>query len=79
MARVARALLRKPRYLSCVLQSSAAYSMFVVFISLAPYVMVTALGRSATEYGLYYPFIAVRLRARQLGASAGSRRAASTG
>ncbi len=47
----------KPSYLSCVLQSSAAYSMFVVFISLAPYVMVTAMGRSATEYGLYYPLI----------------------
>ena len=58
MARVARSLVRKPGYLSCILQSSAAYSMFVVFISLAPYVLVTALGRSATEYGLYYPFIA---------------------
>ena len=57
MARVARSLLVKPGYLSCVLQSSAAYSMFVVFISLAPYVMVTAMGRSATEYGLYYPLI----------------------
>ena len=59
MARVARSLLSKPLYLSCVVQSSAAYSMFVVFISLAPYVMVTALGHSATEYGLYYPLISV--------------------
>ncbi|HEX5650855.1 MAG TPA: multidrug effflux MFS transporter [Steroidobacteraceae bacterium] len=59
MLRVARGLLGKPLYLSCVLQSSSAYAMFVVFISLAPYVMVTALGRPATEYGLYYPFIAV--------------------
>ena len=33
--------------------------MFVVFISLAPYVMVTAMGRPATEYGLYYPLIAL--------------------
>jgi DHA1 family bicyclomycin/chloramphenicol resistance-like MFS transporter len=57
MARVARSLVVKPGYLSCVLQSSAAYSMFVVFISLAPYVMVTAMGRPATEYGLYYPLI----------------------
>lgn len=57
MARVAGALLRQPQFVSCVLQSSAAYGMFVVFISLAPYVMVTALGRSATEYGLYYPLI----------------------
>ena len=59
MARVAGHLLRQPLYLSCLLQSSAAYSMFVVFISLAPYVMVTALGRPATEYGLYYPLIAL--------------------
>lgn len=59
MARVARSLLARPLYLSCVLQSSAAYAMFVVFISLAPYVMVTALGHSATEYGLYYPLISV--------------------
>ncbi len=58
MARVSGTLLAQPQFLSCVLQSSAAYSMFVVFISLAPYVMVTSLGRSATEYGLYYPFIA---------------------
>jgi DHA1 family bicyclomycin/chloramphenicol resistance-like MFS transporter len=57
MARVAGTLLAKPQFMSCVLQSSAAYSMFVVFISLAPYVMVSSLGRSATEYGLYYPLI----------------------
>ena len=59
MVRVAHSLVNKPLYLSCVLQSSAAYSMFVVFISLAPYVMVTAMGRSATEYGLYYPLISL--------------------
>jgi DHA1 family bicyclomycin/chloramphenicol resistance-like MFS transporter len=59
MTRVAGSLLAQPQFLSCVLQSSAAYSMFVVFISLAPYVMVTSLGRSATEYGLYYPLISL--------------------
>ena len=58
MARVARSLLAKPLYLSCMVQSSAAYSIFVVFISLVPYVMVSALGRPVTEYGLYYPCIA---------------------
>lgn len=59
MMRVSGQLLRQPRFLSCVLQSSAAYAMFVVFISLAPYVMVSSLGRSATEYGLYYPLISL--------------------
>jgi DHA1 family bicyclomycin/chloramphenicol resistance-like MFS transporter len=58
MARVARHLLGDPLYVSCVVQSSAAYSMFVVFVSLVPYVMVTTLGRPATDYGLYYPLIA---------------------
>jgi DHA1 family bicyclomycin/chloramphenicol resistance-like MFS transporter len=59
MAAAARALLAKPVYLSCVVQTSAAYSTFVVFISLAPYVMVQALDRSPTEYGLYYPLISI--------------------
>jgi len=59
MSTVAWSLVRQPLYLSCVLQSSAAYSMFVVFISLAPYVMVTALGRPTTDYGLYFPFISI--------------------
>jgi MFS transporter, DHA1 family, multidrug resistance protein len=59
MTRVAGTLLTRPRFVSCVLQSSAAYAMFVVFISLAPYVMVTSLGRPATDYGLYYPLIAL--------------------
>jgi DHA1 family bicyclomycin/chloramphenicol resistance-like MFS transporter len=35
------------------------YATFLVFISLVPYVMVSALGRSGTEFGFYYLFIAV--------------------
>jgi DHA1 family bicyclomycin/chloramphenicol resistance-like MFS transporter len=59
MASVARRLLRNPVYVSCGVQTSAAYAVFLVFISLAPYVMVSALGRPATEYGFYYLFVAV--------------------
>ena len=59
MVRAAGALLRTPLYVSCVLQASAAYAIFVVLISLAPYVMINALGRPATEYGFYYLFISV--------------------
>jgi len=59
MARAAVSLLRTPLYVSCVLQASAAYAIFVVLISLAPYVMINALGRPATEYGFYYLFISV--------------------
>jgi MFS transporter, DHA1 family, multidrug resistance protein len=79
MTRVAGTLLTRPHFLSCVLQSSAAYAMFVVFISLAPYVMVTSLGRPATEYGLYYPLDRVRLRHWVTGHSVASPDAGSTG
>jgi DHA1 family bicyclomycin/chloramphenicol resistance-like MFS transporter len=59
MAAVAAQLLRNRLYLSCALQSSFGYALFLVFISLAPYVLVSALGRPATDYGFYYLFIAV--------------------
>jgi DHA1 family bicyclomycin/chloramphenicol resistance-like MFS transporter len=59
MAGVARQLLGNPTYRSCVLHTAAAYAAFLVFVSLVPYVMVSALHRSPTEYGFYYLFIAV--------------------
>ncbi len=59
MATTAWSLLRMPMFTGCVLQSAVIYATFLVFISLAPYVMVSALGRSPTEFGFYYLFIAV--------------------
>lgn len=59
MAGVAAGLLRNRLYVSCMLQSSMSYAIFLVFLSLAPYVMVSALGRPTTDYGFYYLFIAV--------------------
>jgi DHA1 family bicyclomycin/chloramphenicol resistance-like MFS transporter len=59
MAATAWSLVRIPMFAGCVLQSSVVYATFLVFISLAPYVMVGALGRSPTEFGFYYLFIAV--------------------
>jgi DHA1 family bicyclomycin/chloramphenicol resistance-like MFS transporter len=59
MAATAWSLLRMPMFTGCVLQSAVIYATFLVFISLAPYVMVSALGRSPTEFGFYYLFIAV--------------------
>ncbi|HVN43236.1 MAG TPA: multidrug effflux MFS transporter [Steroidobacteraceae bacterium] len=59
MAGAVRALLTNPLYMSCALQTTAAYAIFLVFISLMPYVMVSALGRPPTEYGLYYLFVVV--------------------
>ncbi len=52
-------LLRKPLFAGCLLQGAVVYATFLVFISLAPYVMVSALGRPSTEFGFYYLFIAV--------------------
>jgi DHA1 family bicyclomycin/chloramphenicol resistance-like MFS transporter len=51
-------LVRMPLFTGCVLQGAVVYATFLVFISLAPYVMVSALGRPATEFGFYYLFIA---------------------
>jgi DHA1 family bicyclomycin/chloramphenicol resistance-like MFS transporter len=47
-----------PLFVGCVLQSAVVYATFAVFISLTPYIMVSALGRSSTEFGLYYLLIA---------------------
>jgi DHA1 family bicyclomycin/chloramphenicol resistance-like MFS transporter len=58
MAATAWSLVRMPMFTGCVLQSAVVYATFLVFISLAPYVMVSALGRSPTEFGFYYLFIA---------------------
>jgi MFS transporter, DHA1 family, multidrug resistance protein len=58
MLRTAGSLVRMPLFAGCVLQSAVVYATFLVFISLAPYVMVSALGRPATEFGFYYLFIA---------------------
>jgi MFS transporter, DHA1 family, multidrug resistance protein len=58
MLATAWTLVRMPLFAGCVLQGAVVYSTFLVFISLAPYVMVSALGRPPTEFGFYYLFIA---------------------
>ena len=57
MAATAWSLVRMPMFAGCVLQSAVVYATFLVFISLAPYVMSSALGRPTTEFGFYYLFI----------------------
>ena len=59
MLATAASLVRKPLFMGCLLQGAVVYATFLVFISLAPYVMVSALGRSPTEFGFYYLFIAL--------------------
>jgi DHA1 family bicyclomycin/chloramphenicol resistance-like MFS transporter len=58
MLATAWSLARDPLFAGCVLQGAVVYATFLVFISLAPYVMVSGLGRPATEFGFYYLFIA---------------------
>jgi MFS transporter, DHA1 family, multidrug resistance protein len=59
MLATASSLVRDPLFAGCVLQGAVVYATFQVFISLAPYLMVSALGRPGTEFGFYYLFIAV--------------------
>ena len=58
MLATAGRLLRMPLFAGCVAQTPIVFSTFLVFISLAPYVMVSALGRPSTEYGMYFVLIA---------------------
>jgi DHA1 family bicyclomycin/chloramphenicol resistance-like MFS transporter len=47
-------LVRRPMFIGYLLQSSFAISAFISFLSGAPYFMVDILGRTATEYALYF-------------------------
>lgn len=58
MLATARWLLSQPLFVHCIVQSTVVYSIFFVFISLVPHVMVEALGRGSTEFGPYYLLIA---------------------
>jgi DHA1 family bicyclomycin/chloramphenicol resistance-like MFS transporter len=51
-------LLSRPLFLGYVAQAALIYALFFVFISLAPYVMVTILGLTTDQFGLYYLFLA---------------------
>lgn len=59
MATAAWSLMRMPVFAGCVLQSATVYATFLVFLSLIPYVMVSALGRPTTEFGFYYLLFAL--------------------
>jgi MFS transporter, DHA1 family, multidrug resistance protein len=52
-------LLKRPAFSGYVIQGGLIFGTFVVFISLAPYVMINAFGRPPTEYGAYYLLLAL--------------------
>jgi DHA1 family bicyclomycin/chloramphenicol resistance-like MFS transporter len=59
MLATGRMLLFEPLFVHCIVQSTVVYASFFVFISLVPHVMIDALGRGGTEFGVYYLLIAV--------------------
>jgi DHA1 family bicyclomycin/chloramphenicol resistance-like MFS transporter len=62
----ARTLLRSGAFWSYVLQSTFGISVFFAFIAGAPYFMMDVLGRSATEYGLWFILVSAAFMAGNL-------------
>ena len=56
--RESRILMKRPVFMGYVLQAALIYAMFFVFVSLAPFVMVSILGLPSDHFGLYYLFLA---------------------
>lgn len=56
--RESRALLGQPLFMGYVLLAALMYALFFVFVSLAPYVMISVLRMPTDEFGLYYLFLA---------------------
>jgi len=52
-------LVRAPAFIAYVLQSTFAISVFFAFVAAAPYYMIDVLGRSATEYGVWFIVISL--------------------
>lgn len=57
--RDSRALLSNGRFLGYVFQAALIYALFLVFITLAPHVMVKLQGMPEEHFGWYYLFLAV--------------------
>jgi DHA1 family bicyclomycin/chloramphenicol resistance-like MFS transporter len=58
MTAIAWSLLRRPAFNGYLLQGAVIFSTYLAFISTAPHVMVTGLGRPPTEYGTYFLLLA---------------------
>lgn len=57
--RESRTLLGRPVFLAYMVQAALIYALFFVFVSFAPYVMMSLLGFTADQFGIYYLFLAV--------------------
>lgn len=56
--RQSKAVLAQPIFFGYVLQAGIIYATFLVFISVAPYLMVGVLGQTPQDFGKYYLLIA---------------------
>ena len=52
-------MISRPVFLAYVIQAGMVYALFLVFISVAPFVMATSLGRPPSDFGIYYLFLSV--------------------
>ena len=52
-------LARSPAFIAYILQSTFAISVFFSFVAAAPYYVIDVLGRSATEYGVWFILISL--------------------
>jgi DHA1 family bicyclomycin/chloramphenicol resistance-like MFS transporter len=55
--REARKVIGKPVFFGYVVQAGLIYAVFLAFIAVAPYVMITVLHRPVTDFGLWYLLI----------------------
>jgi MFS transporter, DHA1 family, multidrug resistance protein len=62
-------LLRSRAFLGYTLQSAFTVGAFFAFISATPYILVSVLGRPATEYGLYSLLVSVAMVAGNFGST----------
>lgn len=53
IAKASATVLRNRLFFACALDSSVIYAVYLVFISIAPYVMAEMFDRPATEFGLW--------------------------
>lgn len=53
------AVISRPVFLAYVVQAGMVYALFLVFISVAPFVMATSLGRPPSDFGIYYLFLSL--------------------
>ncbi|MCB1623366.1 MAG: multidrug effflux MFS transporter [Pseudomonadales bacterium] len=53
------AVVSQPVFLAYVVQAGMVYALFLVFISVAPFVMATSLGRRPSDFGIYYLLLSI--------------------